>query len=56
MSESRRKRVPTMNDVARLAKVSQTTVSFVINNTASVSIPDETRQRVWAAIDDASTG
>jgi LacI family transcriptional regulator len=51
MSESRRKRVPTMNDVARLAKVSQTTVSFVINNTASVSIPDETRQRVWAAIE-----
>jgi LacI family transcriptional regulator len=40
-----------MNDVARLAKVSQTTVSFVINNTASVSIPDETRQRVWAAIE-----
>ena len=53
MSESRRKRVPTMNDVARLAKVSQTTVSFVINNTASVSIPDETRQRVWAAIEQA---
>lgn len=39
-----------MNDVARRAGVSQTTVSFVINNTPNVSIPDETRERVWAAV------
>lgn len=39
---------PTMNDVARLAGVSQTTVSFVINE--NPSIPVETKDRVLAAI------
>ncbi len=39
-----------MYDVARLAGVSQTTVSFVINDTPSANIPDETRNRVWAAV------
>lgn len=39
-----------MADVARLAGLSQTTVSFVINNVANVSIPDETRERVWMAV------
>jgi LacI family transcriptional regulator len=38
-----------MKDVARLAGVSQTTVSFVINETPYSDIPDETKQRVLAA-------
>ena len=38
-----------MKDVARLAGVSQTTVSFVVNETGA-GIPDETRARVLAAI------
>ena len=45
-----KKRKPTMKDVARLAGVSQTTVSFVINNNTNVSIPEETKERVWAAV------
>lgn len=43
-----RRYAPTMNDVARLAGVSQTTVSFVINK--HPSIPDETREKVLAVI------
>jgi LacI family transcriptional regulator len=39
---------PTMADVAKLAGVSQTTVSFVIND--KPGIPDETKERVQAAI------
>lgn len=45
-----KKRPPTMKDVADLAGVSQTTVSFIINDVDGVSIPQDTRQRVWAAI------
>ena len=45
------KRSPTMKDVARLAGVSQTTVSFVINNLSEAGIPDETQQRVWDAVE-----
>jgi LacI family transcriptional regulator len=45
-----RKRLPTMADVAARAGVSQTTVSFVINDVKDVSISDETRERVLAAI------
>ena len=45
-----KKRKPTMKDVAQLAGVSQTTVSFVINKNTNVSIPEETKDRVWAAI------
>ncbi len=41
---------PSMHDVARLAGVSQTTVSFVVNSVASANIPEETQARVWAAI------
>ncbi len=41
---------PSMKDVAKLAGVSQTTVSFVINNTPDTGIPEKTKQRVWAAI------
>lgn len=39
-----------MNDVAQLAGVSQTTVSFVVNQTEGANIPPETQDRVWAAI------
>ena len=41
---------PSTYDVARLAGVSRTTVSFVVNNVPNVNIPDETRARVWAAV------
>jgi LacI family transcriptional regulator len=43
---------PTMYDVARLAGVSQTTVSFVINNVPDINIPQETRERIWAAVEE----
>jgi len=39
-----------MSDIARLAEVSRTTVSFVLNNhTSSASIPAETKERVLEA-------
>ena len=41
---------PSMHDVARLAGVSQTTVSFVVNNVDRANIPEETRDRIRAAI------
>lgn len=41
---------PSAYDVAKLAGVSQTTVSFVLNDTPDSNIPDETKERVWAAI------
>lgn len=40
----------TMQDVARAAQVSQTTVSFVLNGRAEASIPQETRDRIWQAV------
>jgi len=46
--KTRKKRSPTMLDVAKLAGVSQTTVSFVINGYSE--IPNETKDRVMAAI------
>lgn len=49
-SRSKRNRPPSMYDVARLAGVSQTTVSFVVNNVTTAAISQETRDRVWAAI------
>ncbi len=39
----------TMQEVAKAAGVSRTTVSFVLNNTPNKSIPDATRQRVLDA-------
>jgi LacI family transcriptional regulator len=40
-----------MKDVAKLAKVSRTTVSFVINNSPEAkAIPLETQEKVWAAV------
>ena len=52
MAKKPRKRPPTMKDVAKLAGVSQTTVSFVINNTPDAGIPPETKERVWAAVNE----
>lgn len=48
-SATRAKR-PSTYDVARLAGVSRTTVSFVVNDRPNANIPDETRERVWAAV------
>lgn len=45
------KRGPTQADVAKLAGVSQTTVSHVLNNNMAISVPPETRQRILDAID-----
>lgn len=42
-------RTPSQRDVARLAGVSRTTVSLVLNGRADASIPETTRQRVWDA-------
>lgn len=44
-------RAPTMRDVARIAGVSQTTVSFVLNNKTGVVIADETRARIQEAVE-----
>lgn len=42
----------TMKDVAKHAGVSQSTVSFVLNNVADVSIGEETRKKVLAAVEE----
>lgn len=47
-----RGRRPSQQDVADRAGVSRTTVSFVMNNVAHANIPEETRQRVWRAVDE----
>ena len=39
----------TSRDVAKLAHVSRTTVSFILNNVPGVSFPDDTRKRVLDA-------
>ena len=43
-------RKPSIQDVARLAGVSRTTVSFVVNKVREAGIPQETRDRVWSAV------
>jgi DNA-binding LacI/PurR family transcriptional regulator len=48
--DTRTTRNPSMSDVARRAGVSQTTVSFILNDTPGSNIPQETRDRVWAAV------
>lgn len=50
MAKEARVKRPTSIDVARLAGVSQTTVSLVINDVQGVAITEETRARVWAAV------
>jgi LacI family transcriptional regulator len=52
MSDSRLRKRPTQDDVARIAGVSQTVVSIVLNDRSPVAISAETRQRVRAAIDE----
>lgn len=49
MDKNQKKR-PTMKDVAELARVSQTTVSFVVNDTPGAGISQETKDRVEAVI------
>jgi LacI family transcriptional regulator len=46
----KKRRLPTMNDVAKAAGVSQTTVSFVVNDIPDTGITDETRARVLSTI------
>lgn len=50
--KSSKRKPPSMYDVARIAGVSQTTVSFVVNNAPNTNIPQETRDRVWAAVEE----
>ena len=42
---------PSMQDVADLAGVSTTTVSFVINQVPDSNIPQKTQDRIWAAVE-----
>jgi LacI family transcriptional regulator len=45
------KKRPTMGDVARLAGVSQTTVSFVINDVPNTNVSEKTRMAVLKAVE-----
>jgi DNA-binding LacI/PurR family transcriptional regulator len=45
------KKRPTQADVARIAGVTQATVSFVLNNSDAISVPPETRQRILEAVE-----
>ncbi|MCX7720302.1 MAG: LacI family transcriptional regulator [Dictyoglomus thermophilum] len=47
---TKKKKAPTSWDVARLAGVSRSTVSFVLNNTPGIKISEETRKRVLEAV------
>lgn len=51
-TNSSKKKRPSMKDVAQQAGVSRTTVSFVINKVPNANIPQETQDRVWAAVDE----
>jgi len=46
MTTNKHKKIVTQADVARQAGVSRTTVSYVLNNATSISIPPATRQRI----------
>lgn len=50
--KSPKRKLPSMYDVARVAGVSQTTVSFIVNDAPGSNIPQETRDRVWAVIEE----
>src|SRR5215218_7230940 len=52
MSDSRLRKRPTQDDVARIAGVSQTVVSMVLNDRSPVAISAETRRRVLSTIDE----
>ena len=45
-------RKSTQADVAKLAKVSQATVSYVLNGNSAISVPKATSQRILAAVDE----
>jgi LacI family transcriptional regulator, repressor for deo operon, udp, cdd, tsx, nupC, and nupG len=45
------KKRPTQADVAKLAGVTQATVSFVLNDSDTISVPPETRQRILDAVE-----
>ena len=47
-----RSKAPSMKDVAKLAGVSQTTVSFVLNEVTTSNISEPTKRRVWSAIEE----
>ena len=47
-----RARRPTQADVARLAEVSQATVSYVLNGNSAISVPEATRRRILTAVDE----
>ncbi len=49
-SQGPKRRAPSIQDVAKLAGVSRTTVSFVVNQTPNTNIPAETQERVWSAV------
>lgn len=51
MTTQKSNKRPSMQDVADQAGVSRTTVSFVINNVPNANIPQETQNRVWAAVE-----
>src|SRR5260221_10267176 len=51
MVNQSRKKAPTQADVARLAGVSRPMVSYALNNPSSVSIADDTRQRIMEAVE-----
>ncbi len=50
MQPKLKNRRPTQYDVAEHAGVSQATVSHVLNNTSAISVPEETRQRILAVV------
>ncbi|MFN2124077.1 MAG: LacI family DNA-binding transcriptional regulator [Candidatus Promineifilaceae bacterium] len=51
-SKGQRSKRPSMKDVADLAGVSRTTVSFVLNQVPDSNIPEATQERVWAAVEE----
>ncbi|MFN8510995.1 MAG: LacI family DNA-binding transcriptional regulator [Chloroflexia bacterium] len=52
MDAPKTRKRPTQEDVARAAGVSQTVVSLVLNDSVTISIAPDTRQRVLDAIDE----
>ena len=51
-NKNKKPKKASMQDVANLAGVSRTTVSFVINKVTKGNIPEETQQRVWKAVEE----
>jgi LacI family transcriptional regulator len=52
MGKAKKKKRPSMKDVADLAGVSRTTVSFVLNEVPNANIPLATRERVMIAVEE----